>query len=540
MARSSGARPHVARVLIPCAVAAALWCLAPPGSNAFWAVNGFRSLGVAAAAGLVLVALAASALPAARSGAAAWGVIAGAAAFALAGPLRERLHFLGDSHLRLRAIEHLRILPAELHANPLDLLVNALATTGLVRLGLESRAAIGVISFVLACVFFAGVWRLTAALVPAPPVARSARHHDTRARVAFAALLAATGSLEAFAGTAESAGLLLATAVWWWVAMLRPLDRPRRAIELAAAWVLVFLAHRLALVLLLPLAWRAFAPAPEGDRPAGRRALAWALAAALAIAVATSVFGPGSEQAARDFASIAAAVTFAAGHRPLGVHDVLNGIVLVAPLVLLVPLVLGPAAATAWWRSREGRPALVAAIALLPLAAILPGTPDALGAQRDWDLGVLFGLTLTLAMTAALARATEPSRTWAVRGALVVAVLAAGSWVLVNADETASARRALAMLDSTPALHPHHRSAAHAFLGQRSMDLRNAELAGRHYEQSFDLVRNGRLALLAAEAYAVGGRADESRRMLDRARRETPLGPELESIARQIEQMLER
>src|SRR5262249_13592700 len=147
---------------------------------------------------------------------------------------------------------------------PLDILVDFLAPIGLTRLGTPLGQGVSLVSFTLALVFFAGVWRAVGRL-EAPP----------ELRLALCAAVVASGTLEAFAAYAESAGLLLATAAWWWAEALAPLDGPRQAVRAACAWMMLFLAHRMGLLMLAPLAWRALGPALPGDRPEARR---WLLA----------------------------------------------------------------------------------------------------------------------------------------------------------------------------------------------------------------------------------------------------------------------
>jgi hypothetical protein len=94
-----------AGALIWCAAFALLMLLAPPQSNWVWAVNGFRSL-PGPWSFLLLITAAASALLVLLTTRERWrwGAFSVAVAILAAFLLRERLHFLGDSDLRFRAI----------------------------------------------------------------------------------------------------------------------------------------------------------------------------------------------------------------------------------------------------------------------------------------------------------------------------------------------------------------------------------------------------------------------------------------------------
>src|SRR5947207_6034538 len=76
---------------------ALLLLAAPPDSNAFWALNGFRSLRLDGRLGLLACAAVAALLGLRRwrSPLAGW-VVALPLAVVLAFPMRERIHFLGD------------------------------------------------------------------------------------------------------------------------------------------------------------------------------------------------------------------------------------------------------------------------------------------------------------------------------------------------------------------------------------------------------------------------------------------------------------
>ena len=513
----------------------ALLLLAPPASNWFWGVNGFRSLPGAGRVLLGMVALGCAAIPLVRPRASATtrllaGAIAVAAAVAIAFPLRESLHFLGDTQVRIRAMaiftaRMISVTMTEwstrLHANPLDIVVDFLGPIAIHRLGETLVQGVSMVSFALALVFFAGVWR-AAGRMGAPP----------EMRLALCAALALAGTLEAFAGYAESAGLLLATAAWWWAEMLAPLDGTRQAVRTAGAWLVMVLGHRLGLVMLLPVAWRVFGPSFPGDRPEARVRLGVLTVVAAVIAGALMMAGAGGRQLGMDAGEILASI--GGVWRAIPPSDLLNN------LALLAPWLAGRRAVADGAGSPAGRLLLVGALPLLPLMWIVPSNPSGLGSHRDWDLASLGGFTLTLAAGALLAR-LAPGR---LRGALVVALpllaLQSGGWVAVNANAQATLLRARALVEQPPGLAEPHLSHLHVYLGQRAMDLGEPRYAAPEFERAFDLNRNPRRAFLAAEAWAMSGNLAGARSALARGRAAGPLSPTLQESARQLDAMVAR
>ncbi len=519
--------------------ALAAWALllfmAPARSNAFWAVNGFRSVTPEARFGLVVVAVGVALIPLfrLRSALIAW-VLGAATAVVLAFPLRERVHFLGDSQLRIRSIaafgaglfgEGVGEWSHKLHANPLDIAINFFAPVALTRLGLTVLQAVSLVSLVLALAWFAGLWRLSGRLaVPAP------------LKLSLCAALALTGSLEAFAGYAESSGLLLAAAAWWWAELLAPIEGRRAAIKAALAWLLLALVHRIALVMLLPQLWRALGPPLPGDRPEARRLLLFYSLGAAALAAGMLLAGGGARLLADDWHNLVGIVPTGALPHIMKPADSANVLLLLAPLAwLVVALVLGSPAAN---RRPEGYLIGVATIPLLLLGPMLPVGTSGFGAHRDWDLNLLLGFTFTLGAARILARLPAARLTGALIAALPVLALAAGSWVAVNADESASVRRVLALAADPKALAEPQRGTLHEFLGQRAMNLGQTRAAGAYYERAFEIGGNRRRLLLAAEAWAAAGDTAAARAAIARARAGATLSPELEQAAERIESLV--
>jgi hypothetical protein len=522
-------------------VALVLWALllllAPPASNYVWGINGFRSLSLTTHL-LLVVAAALATLPALfrwRSPM-AWAACAGAIVLVVAFVWPERIHLLGDTQLRLRAMAAFsqRMVPAtlaqwagRLHAQPLDVLANVFVPIGLYRSGLPLDLAVSWVGAALGAVAFAGVWRVAGRL-GAPPAAR----------VALALALSLNGMLEAFAGYAESGGLLVAALWWWWAEMLAPLERPRQALWIVIAWIVAVMSHRVALVLWLPILWRALGPAFPNDQPAARRALL-AASVALAVIAGVSLFATGAgRQLVQDTRELlyTARLTDLLRVAPT---DVLNAIALVAPLAFLAPFLAGRASRAAW-RRPELRLVVVTAVPLvLALMWLFPVGGSGLGAHRDWDANLLLGVTLCVGAGLVLATLPPPRLRGALAAVLPLLALGALSWVAVNADERAALARAEALLSRPPRLLDAQRSHLHLWFGQLSMDHRQFAAAGDHYDQAFALNPNPRRALLAAEAWAMAGDFAAARRSLGRARATPGLSPELLQGADRIEGLID-
>ncbi len=516
---------------------ALLLLFASPDVIGLWAFNGFRSVAPEARLLLVLLAGGAALLPLApvRSRTLRFLVVAGAALL-LAFPLRERIHFLGDSQMRLRSIaafsanllgDSLREWTRGLDANPLDIAVNFLVPIGLNRLGLSVLDAVGWVSAAVALAFAAGLWRLGARLAP-----------PAELRFWLCAAVALSGAIEAFAGYAESSALLLAAAVWWWAEMLAPLGSRAQAVRTAAAWLVLFLVHRIGLVMLVPQLARALGPPLEGDRPRFRRLLLALSLAGAALAAGVLLAGTGIAQLEADWRNLLGGPAARPFLRLLTPLDAASHLLLLAPLALLAASL----ASGAVLRARVGRPEFkllaAGALPLLPLAWLLPVGENGLGAQRDFDLNLLLGLTLSVAGGFLLAGLTGPRLRGALACSLPVLMLLAGSWIAVNADEPASMRRAIGLASDPRMLAEPHRGALYVFLGQRAMDLGTPQLAGDYYDRAFEIGGNPRRELLAAEAWVVAGDTAAARRSLARARSRGPLAADLERSAALIEGLM--
>ena len=538
-ARRAEREPHGAgpplptHAYLPPALFAAVLLLAPPTSNFFWGVNGLRSLAPAAALLVLIAAAGASFLGRIRTGNVLlrWTLVV-VVGWLIAFPLREKIHLLGDTQLRIRtlAMAGAGWLPlfaswwARLHANPLDIVVDVLGVSALRGLGLSVIQAVSLVSWGLGVTFAAGCWRLAGRLGA-----------ERSTQWGMAAALALSGVLVAFAGYAESAGLVAVTAVWWWAEFFAPLATRGQPWRLAGAFVALVLTHRVGVVMALPLLWRTLGPAWPADERAERRlAQGLALAALVALALVTVTTSAGRQLAvdARDL--LASART---GHA--AASDMLNALLLVAPLAVLAPLVSGRAALRDWLRSPGAIGiGLAAAPLLVAVGYLYPVAAYSLGPQREWEANLLSGITLTAAGAAILGR-VAPARRRALLALLLPALaLCAASWLAVNADREAATRRAELLAERPSTLTPSQSGYLQAYLGQRAMDEGRAELGGLRFERAFDLGGNARRALMATEAWLLAGDLRAARRTLAKARSRGSLGPELEASARRLEELV--
>ena len=509
--------------------------LAPPESNYFWSMNALRGLDARAAATVFLAALASASLVQVRATRAwvRWSV-AVIAAWVIAYPLREKIHFLGDTQLRLGAfaITHQGWVPlfgswwSRLHANPLDIVVNVLGVYLLQKLGLSVIHSVSLVSWVLGVAFFAASWRLAGRL-----------SGDPATRVPLTAALVLSGALESFAGYAESAGLVAVTAMWCWAEMCGPLSSRAQAWRVMAAFTALVLAHRVGIVMALPLLWRAAGPPLKHDRPEARHTLLiLALSGVVLILAMTIATGAGTQLLADARDLLASARS---GH----IHpaDVVNALVLMAPLALLAPFATGRAALAVWFRSPGAKPLLLAlAPLLIAIVWLYPGASYSLGPHREWEANLLPGLTLTVAGGTLLAGLDSGRLRLALRLALPVLALITGSWLAVNADHDAALQRAFTLATSPSSLNESQLGSLHAYLGQKAMDDGRYEIGAREFERAFDLAGNARRALIACQAWLTAGDLAGARRALAKARARGALGAELERSAAMLDQMVAR
>jgi hypothetical protein len=386
----------------------ALWgaalLLAPQHRVDLWGINGFRSVPAHWPA-LVLAAGVTLALAVIRPRAAwIWLAVFAALAWALAVPLRERVHFLGDTQLRMRELFAVSMPTLTsgvagvwswieagsriLHAGPLDMVVDVLPVVVLHAQGFTVSDAVAIVTAILALGYFALAWRLAGRLAPNPAL---------RGPLTLALTLA--GTLEAFAGYADSAALIAVAAMGWWCEMLVPLDRPARAWRVSIAFAALLLAHRMAIVMLVPQLLRALGPGLPSDRPVVRRALLGLTGLAVALGIALALAEGVGPQLVRDVTELLRSL------RPWPARslDVLSALIAVAPLACAAPALAGRAGAGFRRDPRAGWIVAGAVPLLLGLIWVFPVGENGLGAHRDWDTNVLLGVTLTVGAAVGLA-----------------------------------------------------------------------------------------------------------------------------------------
>lgn len=505
----------------------ALVVLAPGRSNLLWSVNGMHGAGLLAVAALALGAAvlgfwgAGASLPA--SAAALLG------ALVLAGPLRESGHLLGDTYVRQRALT----LAAEggavanfaefgrlMHAQPLDNLLSVWGPAMLARAGVSVSLTLGVAGAALALLWWWAASRIARTLAP------------EGAPAAFAAALSIGGALEVFAGYAESGSVTLVFGALWWLAMLRPIGRPRHAVFAVLAWLAFACSHRLALVALVPQFARALMIRLDGDDDRSRR---WLALGTLGAAILTAVAGSATTEAvlAQDFREL-----LVTAGRFTPATDLLNLLLVVAPLALLAPAIAGVARLREVARSPLGALHAAAFVPMAPLLISFPMAAHGLGAHRDWDLALVPGLLATTFAGAALAR-LEAAR---LRGALAMLLpallLLAGAWLAPNASGGATLERAVTLVHGARGVTGEARAHALVYLGYRASDAGDDAASARWFDEAFGAMANPRTALLAAESWLRAGDPGAAGQSIGRARALGRLPADLEKVARSLEQAL--
>ena len=507
---------------------AALLVFAPAASNFFWAVNGLHSLPAPEMAGVLLLA-AVAALPALLRlrGNALWWTLAALLALAVAFPLRERIHLLGDTQYRLRALHAVSLGMTDsirLLANPLDLALDVWGALMVHALQIPLLFSISLLGLALGLAYLAAAWRVAGRL-----------HAPPELRIALALAIALTGTLEGFAGYAEVSGLVAAAAMWWWAELLAPLKGRAQAGRLTLAFLVLLLGHRIAVVAIVPQLWRSLGPPAEGDQPQARRLLTGLTCGAIALAVVAVLAAGLAPQLARDVSDLVGSLF----GKPLRPSDSVNGLLLVAPFALLAPFLAGGRRLKEWMRSPLFGWMAVAALPLLvALAWVFPIGETGLGAHRDWDANVLLGVTLSVGAASLLVRLPAERLRTALVLVLPLLALQTFGWLVVNADTDAATQRAVALGRDAPLLPPAQLAHVHDYFGQRAMDERDPVRAARHYEQAYQIGGNPRRLLLEAEAWMVSGDSTAAAQALSRARSRGPLNAELETSARELEQML--
>lgn len=498
--------------------------LAPPANNTFWGVNGLRSIAPALVAALVLSASLAALLawrspdgPLARLASSM--VIAVAVCF----PLREALHHLGDTSSRQGAVlsfvrgtyaQPLSEWARQLHAQPLDLGLNLLLTSRVLVSTGSMAIAVSTTSLLLLLIACAAAWAI-------------AQQLDGRRRTAWALwfMLVCTGGLQAYAGYAESAGIVAASLLVCAVVMLAPISNTRAAIVLGGAWLLAYMSHRTGLLLIPVLALRLLGPSIAGDDARARRTAALVILALVVVAITLALLAGAQGQLVADASEV---LRWPDPDTLASVpSDLLNLLLVIAPLAFAAPLLAGRRAIAAFDRDPRSRVLLLAALLYSPLAFPVPVAASGLGIHRDWDLAVGLGVWLTLAGALLLSHLDAARMRGAAVAVLPVLVLGAGGWVAVHADTAASLRRVEALANGTPSLGVAQRSAVFHFYGNRAAGIGDTRLAANLLQSSWQMVPSPSRGVQAINAWLRADEPDSARAMLSAMRARGGLPPSL-------------
>ena len=155
--------------------------------------------------------------------------------------------------------------------------------------------------------------------------------------------------------------------------------------------------------MLAPQLWRALGTRLDGDRPGPRRWLLALTAVTLASMAVFLTWGRAGGQFRVDLRDLLLSAR-TSGLRLSAPADMANTLALVSPLIFLAPALSGWRTLIDWMRRGTTHLALVAAAPLLLLLAwLFPVGLSGLGAQRDWDVNTLLGLSLAVAAGSLLA-----------------------------------------------------------------------------------------------------------------------------------------
>jgi tetratricopeptide (TPR) repeat protein len=379
----------------------------------------------------------------------------------------------------------------------------------------------------------AGALYAALALAAAGSLAPSAR---TRGVVLVALLT--VGAVPQFLGYVEMYALLLPGGLAFLLAASADREAGRAPWRSAAVLAVLAALHFSSLALLPVLAYAA-----GGRLRAGAAACAGAAAGTVAIVASLGYPLAGAEALGAKILPLAAA---GGAHRhaygalsPAHLLDVLQEIVLVAPVAVMAPLVgplragWGSPARAAAGRGAAGTDAaggLLVVAAASQLLFLLFANPE-IGAFRDWDLLAAATLPLTLLGARRLARAeagAPAARSGKVGGAAGFAVgaafpvLAAAAahtllWVTLNASEPRSDAR-FERLMTHARIAPRGEAYGWETLARWRLDRGRPDDAARAAVRATEAAPdNGRLWLNAANVLQSVGALEEARRAFERA-----------------------
>lgn len=437
---------------------------------------------------------------------------------------RERIHFLGDTQIRLAEIEgvtHGASLGAVLshsRAGPLDETLQLYGAGVLARvLGWSPVAAGQIVSCLIGLVYALASVRISRLLFA-----------STRSRLLATALFLTAGYVQLFAGYIENYGLEVTLLALWCAAVLAERDSAKTPLWSHVLLALGILVHR-GVLLVVPahvwVWWRwksAAASNPsrsqQGTSSFAGRTLTGAATIAVALAALSMVWVP---QLREDIGFLLSSGPPDPRNIPLlslrHLANVSNEFFLLGPAALIgLPLL-----PRVWSKEWIPRPLLLAALPFWLLALVVRSNFHGLGAVRDWDSLAPAGFFTCLVAVAVLGRWVEERRrlaplAWA---CVLAGALNTTAWIAVNASPT----RALARAERVAYSLPHMPKAPQAL----ALDA----LAGIHFERgeyrdaarahlaAADLFENARYVWSAGISIWHAGMPDSAERLFERAAR---------------------
>ena len=526
--------PPVPRALpIALAIYLALWVaagIAP--SNWLWGLDQISCLPMAAS--LALLGLAGAGFvpllrggmggildrvgEAARSRPALADVLTGMTVGAIVFALRDPVHFVGDSGLRVGMLAT-RYPAAQLfpQAYPLDVLVNAHLARALTGFGLTGEQSLDVLGALMAALYAA----IGLAFV---------REAGGRGRMipVCALILLGGGAMIALPGYDKFGPLMVGTAL----AALGALRLSRSAggaWSLAAGTAVAVLSHRTG-YLIVPAAALAFLQAFRAAKnPSLRGNL---VAAAVVTGLVSAALLPRTMQLLLRFDLATHVFAPAPSGMPAGgpgnlllrLSDVVNLLFFMTPL-----WVVGATAGLFLLRSRKAdgvvRTSLapVAALALAAQLVVALATRGQQGPARDWDmhsgLGVILGL-VTCHLLIRAARVADLRSLWVPLGTGALAITI--SLWSVFANEPAQLRRIEGQLRGRPSWDVAARARALDFLGLRAFNLGRFEEAANEFERAVEVAPNPRYFYQAGLARWRAGQPAAARELAIESARRAP------------------
>ena len=423
--------------------------------------------------------------------------------------LPDRLHFVGDANLRFGNLtvdeDPGKLFP---QASAADIALHyRLPRTLADRLGVARESLPHALGAVWA-VLLAGLAVLAARRFGARGPAALA----VAGAIAFGGTLAlTTGYLKAFVELALVTGFA-------GVAAVRVAREGRGLLLLGLAVAAALLLHRSALALLplLVVTW-GIAAGPRRAQVPWRHPATWI--GVLAPLAALAQMLPGALATLRSFdlpRHVATSTTrqsggaLAAALAPHHLVDVANLLIVLAPLALVVPVLLGI--------RRERRSECVALAALLlPWLAVVLFIHPQQGLYRDWDVFAPAGMALAVTAAWHLSGVLEHGRPGLALAVTLAAFAPAFQWVALQHDVPRALARIESRLDRTPWVGATERATSLDFVGMHYIGLGRTEDADRALEHAVDAAPNPRLIVEWGVAALTRGDFVKARSIFQRA-----------------------